>query len=105
MAWVTKKDSQEICFIDDNDHGRYIYEKKPELRIPGHFVDESGKILGDHKGIAYYTIGQRKGLGLSIGRPVFVSKIDKDKNEVVLSDESIVQNDIVCEQPKLGIEG
>ena len=83
-----KKDSQEICFIDDNDHGRYIYEKKPELRIPGHFVDERGKILGEHKGIAYYTIGQRKGLGLSIGRPVFVSKIDKDKNEVVLSDES-----------------
>jgi tRNA-specific 2-thiouridylase len=83
-----KKDSQEICFIDDNDHGRYIYEKKPELRIPGNFVDESGKKLGEHKGIAYYTIGQRKGLGLSIGRPVFVSKIDKDKNEVVLSDES-----------------
>ena len=83
-----KKDSQEICFIDDNDHGRYIYEKKPELRIPGRFVDESGKTLGEHKGIAYYTIGQRKGLGLSIGRPIFVSKIDKDKNEVVLSDES-----------------
>lgn len=83
-----KKDSQEICFIDDNDHGRYIYEKKPELRITGRFVDESGKTLGQHKGIAYYTIGQRKGLGLSIGRPVFVSKIDKEKNEVVLSDES-----------------
>ena len=83
-----KKDSQEICFIDDNDHGRYIYEKKPELRIPGNFVDLSGNVLGRHKGIAYYTIGQRKGLGLSIGRPVFVSKIDKDKNEVVLTDES-----------------
>jgi tRNA-specific 2-thiouridylase len=83
-----KKDSQEICFIDDNDHGRYIYEKKPELKIPGNFVDPEGNVLGQHKGIAYYTIGQRKGLGLSLGRQVFVSKIDKDTNEVVLTDES-----------------
>ncbi len=83
-----KKDSQEICFIDDNDHGRYIYEMKPELKKKGNFIDPQGKILGEHKGIAYYTIGQRKGLGLSLGKPVFISKIDKDKNEVVLTDES-----------------
>ena len=83
-----KKDSQEICFIDDNDHGRYIYEKKPELKVKGNFVDPLGNVLGEHKGIAYYTIGQRKGLGLSLNRPVFVSKIDKDSNEVVLTDES-----------------
>ena len=83
----SKRDSQEICFIDDNDHGRYIYEKKPEARIEGDFVDRSGKVLGKHKGIAYYTIGQRKGLGLSLGRPVFVSGIDKDKNQVILGNE------------------
>ncbi len=83
-----KKDSQEICFIDDNDHGRYIYEMKPELKKKGNFIDPQGNILGEHKGIAYYTIGQRKGLGLALGKPVFVSKIDKDKNEVVLTDES-----------------
>ncbi|HBT19232.1 MAG TPA: tRNA 2-thiouridine(34) synthase MnmA [Clostridiaceae bacterium] len=83
-----KKDSQEICFIDDNNHGRYIYEKKPELRVPGNFVDPKGQVLGQHKGIAYYTIGQRKGLGLSLGRPVFISAIHKDTQEIVLTDES-----------------
>lgn len=89
----SKKDSQEICFIDDNDHGRYIYEKRPEKRIPGNFVDGSGNVLGQHKGIAYYTIGQRKGLGLSLGRPVFVSGIDKEKNTVVLGNEEDLMKD------------
>ncbi|MBR0575529.1 tRNA 2-thiouridine(34) synthase MnmA [Proteiniclasticum sp. BAD-10] len=83
-----KRDSQEICFIDDNNHGRYIYEVRPELKVEGNFVDEKGNVLGRHKGIAYYTIGQRKGLGLSLGKPYFVSKIDKNRNEVVLTDES-----------------
>jgi tRNA-specific 2-thiouridylase len=89
----SKKDSQEICFIDDNDHGRYIYEKRPEKRIPGNFVDEKGNVLGQHKGIAYYTIGQRKGLGLSLGRPVFVSGIDKEKNTVILGNEEDLMKD------------
>lgn len=83
-----KKDSQEICFIDDDNHGRYIYEMKPELKVKGNFVDLEGNVLGEHKGIAYYTIGQRKGLGIALGRPVFVSKIDKDNNQIVLTDES-----------------
>ncbi len=94
-----KKDSQEICFIDDNNHGRYIYEKKPELRVPGNFVDTDGNVLGQHKGIAYYTIGQRKGLGLSIGRPVFISSINKDTHEIVLTDESaLFKSTLVADQ-------
>lgn len=93
MVVHNKKDSQEICFIDDNNHGRYIYEKKPEMKVEGNFVDEKGAVLGRHKGIAYYTIGQRKGLGIALGRPVFVSRIDTTTHEIVLSDESTLFKD------------
>lgn len=67
-----KKDSEEICFISDNNHGKYISEAMPGKVKQGNFVDKDGNILGKHKGIVYYTIGQRKGLGLAMGRPVFV---------------------------------
>ena len=78
-----KKDSQEICFIDDNNHGRYIYEKKPELRIKGNFVDPQGKVLGEHKGIAYYTIGQRKGLNVGgTKEALFIIATDVKSNSI-----------------------
>ena len=88
-----KKDSFEICFIPDNEHGKFI-ERKTEGRVKeGNFVDENGNILGKHKGIAYYTIGQRKGLGLSLGKPGFVVGINVDKNEVVIGEQSKIFND------------
>ncbi len=83
-----KKDSQEICFVEDGDYAKFITENAPnanETCKPGNFVDTSGNILGRHKGILHYTIGQRKGLGLSLGKPIFVKKINKNKNEIVLS--------------------
>ncbi|MGL5416573.1 MAG: tRNA 2-thiouridine(34) synthase MnmA [Clostridium sp.] len=87
LAVHNKKDSEEICFIHDNDHGRYIKEARPEEVIPGDFVDEKGNVLGKHKGIVYYTIGQRKGLGLALGKPVFVTGIDAKRNRVILGSE------------------
>ncbi len=80
------KESQEICFIPDNDYRSYIEErlgKFPE----GCFVDESGKAIGKHRGIIGYTVGQRKGLGISLGQRAFVSRIDPKRNEVTLSTE------------------
>lgn len=62
LSVYNKKDSEEICFIPDNDHGRYISEARPLEVTPGNFVDKNGNILGKHKGIVYYTIGQRKRL-------------------------------------------
>jgi len=83
-----KKDSQEICFIDPTDN--YVeYIKRCGLKSkPGKFVDKDGKVLGEHKGIVNYTIGQRKGLGIALGKPAFVTKIDCKKNTITLSDNS-----------------
>lgn len=81
---ATKKDSQEICFIPNDNHTQFLensIEKTPNV---GNFVDKQGNILGKHKGIIYYTIGQRKGLGISAKTPLYVVSINVDKNEVVL---------------------
>lgn len=82
-----KPDSQEICFIPDHDYGAFIeaYQGGDKIR-PGNFVDRDGKILGQHKGIIYYTIGQRKGLGIALGSRAFVTQIRPDTNEVVLGE-------------------
>ncbi|MBU5439971.1 tRNA 2-thiouridine(34) synthase MnmA [Tissierella sp. MSJ-40] len=82
-----KPDSEEICFIPDNDHGRFIKDRAGDKVKEGNFVDKEGNILGKHKGIVYYTIGQRKGLGISLGRKMFVQKIIPEQNLVVLGDE------------------
>ncbi len=82
-----KRDSQEICFIPDNDHGAYIKKYSGREIKPGNFVDKKGKVIGTHKGIVYYTIGQRKGLGIALGKPVFVTDINPLTNQVVLGDE------------------
>lgn len=82
-----KKDSQEICFVPDNNHGRFIEKFTGKTLSPGKFVDKNGNVLGTHKGIVYYTIGQRKGLGIALGKPMFVTDIIPEKNQVVLGDE------------------
>ena len=81
-----KPDSQDICFVDDN-YGEFI-EETTGTKIPrGNFVDPEGNVLGEHKGIIYYTVGQRRGLGLSLKKPGYVIKVDKDTNEVVVGDK------------------
>ena len=85
-----KPDSQEICFVEDNDYGRYISENTDADIRPGFFIDSSGNRLGMHKGIIHYTVGQRKGLGISFGRPMFVVAINPEDNTVVLGDENEV---------------
>lgn len=94
-----KPDSQEICFISDNDHGGYIKRMLPNKVKEGNFVDKKGNKLGRHKGIVYYTIGQRKGLGLALGRPVFVTDINPLTNEVVIgSEEDIFKTELVAKE-------
>ncbi len=83
-----KPDSQDICFVPDGDYASYIENNvKEEVRdklAPGDFVLSDGTVVGRHKGIVHYTVGQRKGLGLSLGHPVFVLKICPKTNEVVV---------------------
>lgn len=95
---ANKADSQDICFVPDDDHVSFIEENATEsLPEDGNFVDEEGKVLGRHKGIINYTIGQRKGLGLPLGYPAYVKKIDPEKNEVVIStDEALYRNVVYC---------
>jgi len=90
-----KPDSQEICFIPDHDYAGFI-EKHWGRELPqGNFVDMEGNILGRHKGITHYTVGQRKGLELSLGRPVFVVEIRPETNEVVIGSGSDVFSDVL----------
>nr|MBP3599011.1 tRNA 2-thiouridine(34) synthase MnmA [Eubacterium sp.] len=81
-----KPDSQEICFVPDNDYASFIERETGETIPTGNFVDIHGNIIGTHKGITHYTIGQRKGLGLSMGHPVFVTEIRPETNEVVIGE-------------------
>ncbi len=78
-----KKDSQEICFVQD-DYRKFLKKKYPGEITPGPVLDESGKKIGTHEGIAFYTIGQREGLKIPYKYPLYVIKIDKEKNEIIV---------------------
>ncbi len=96
---ASKPDSQEICFVADGNYADYI-EACSSVPLPGsgNFVDKNGTPLGTHKGIIHYTPGQRKGLGIALGYPAYVIRIDAEKNEVVLGkDSSLYYHDIFCQ--------
>jgi len=76
--------SQDICFIQDLDYAEYIKKKTGVEIKEGEIVDESGRVLGRHKGIPYYTIGQRRGLGVAYKEPLYVTAIDIEKNRVIV---------------------
>jgi tRNA-specific 2-thiouridylase len=96
-----KSESYEICFVPDNDYRGFLKRKVEGLEETvggGLFVDKEGKILGRHKGYPFYTIGQRKGLDITFGKPVYVTQIDPDSNIVMLGDEE----DLEKEEMKVG---
>lgn len=82
-----KKESQEICFIPDNNYVDFIKNNSNNKFKSGNIVNKNGEILGKHNGIINYTVGQRKGLGISYKEPLYVLKIDKEKNEVIVGTE------------------
>jgi len=81
---ANKPDSQEICFIPDNDYGRFLRDYRGEQETAGELVDTAGNVLGRHSGYQHFTIGQRRGLGVTFGEPRFVVKIESDTRRVVL---------------------
>jgi tRNA-specific 2-thiouridylase len=98
---ANKPDSQDICFVPDGDYASFIKREVSDIKRhedgkkgfePGNFVTRKGEVVGSHKGIVHYTVGQRKGLGLSMGHPVFVLEIRPETNEVVIGsyEESLV---------------
>jgi tRNA-specific 2-thiouridylase len=87
---ANKAESYEICFIPDNDYRRFLKKRSPELEDQlsgGKFIDKEGRILGEHRGYPFYTIGQRKGLELAVGHPMYVTKINPKDNTVILGPE------------------
>lgn len=97
---ANKPDSQEICFVPDNDYASFI-EREAGDRVPGvgNFVTKDGIVLGQHKGITHYTIGQRKGLNLAMGHPVFVTQIRPETNEVVIGEhEDVFSMELDCKK-------
>lgn len=87
LITAKKPDSMEICFVPDNDYASFIKRHSETFPGEGNFIDTEGNILGRHKGIVHYTIGQRKGLGVTFGKPMFVVKIDANTNEIVLAEK------------------
>lgn len=90
-----KRDSQDICFVPDGDYARVIGLQTGEAPVPGEFVDKAGNVLGQHAGIIRYTIGQRRGLGLELGKVAYVCGIDAEKNRVILGDHEDLFSDMV----------
>ena len=91
LRTARKPDSQEICFVRDGDLGGYLSSELPEANTPGPILDAHGRVLGEHGGFARYTIGQRRGLGVSVGTPVFVTSIDPESNTVVVGDRAALE--------------
>jgi tRNA-specific 2-thiouridylase len=79
-----KPDSQDICFVPSGSYGSLVQRLRPATREPGDIVDRSGRVLGRHNGIALFTVGQRKGLGIAAGEPLYVLEIDPERREVVV---------------------
>lgn len=97
-----KPDSQDICFVPNGDYASFIETQAGKKSVPGNFVDQEGNILGCHKGIIHYTVGQRKGLGIAFGYPLFVLEIRPETNEIVLGpDEASLSRYVRAKQINL----
>lgn len=87
LAVASKAESQDICFIPDGDYRRYITERAPANVSKGPVLDTQGRVLGEHSGLHNFTIGQRRGLGIASGRPLYVVAIDNARNAVIVGDK------------------
>ena len=83
-----KKDSQDICFVPDGDYAGFLERFTGRTCVPGEFTDKDGNVLGTHQGIIHYTVGQRRGLGIAAGHPLYVCGIDAAQNRVILGENS-----------------
>lgn len=97
LSVANKPESQEICFVPNDDYKSFLAEKSPGALRPGYIVDIHGIVLGKHQGLPLYTIGQRKGLGIAAGRPLYVVELDYDKNQVVVgSDQDVFASELIA---------
>ena len=98
LSNAQRADSQDVCFVPDGDYVSFLRQQGAEL-VPGDFVDEAGRVLGRHKGLPCYTLGQRKGLGVSAGAPLYVLAKDPARNAVVLgADSALYTSELTAER-------
>tara|TARA_B100000900_G_scaffold150223_1_gene127631 strand:+ start:447 stop:1598 length:1152 start_codon:yes stop_codon:yes gene_type:complete len=94
-----KPDSQDICFVPNGDYATVIERLRPDCSLPGEIVDMDGNILGQHQGVLHYTVGQRRGLGVAIGEPLYVVRIDADTRQVVVGPkEALARRTIMLDE-------
>ncbi|MFH0980148.1 MAG: tRNA 2-thiouridine(34) synthase MnmA [Planctomycetota bacterium] len=100
-----KPDSVEICFVPDRDYARVVRQRRPEGFIPGDVVDAEGRVLGRHDGLPHYTIGQRRGLGIAAGKPIYVTRLDVGTNTVVTgAREALFRRALLADRVKLLVD-
>jgi tRNA-specific 2-thiouridylase len=87
LTVANKPESQETCFIPDDDHTRFVKEQRPDLQAAGDIVDEQGRVLGRHDGYFRYTVGQRRGLGVAAAAPLYVLRVEPESRRVVVGGE------------------
>lgn len=113
LKTADKEESMEICFVPDKDYGKFLQQANLVQKHRGEIVDLHGQVLGHHDGIEFYTIGQRKGLGLTSPKPLYVVELDAGKNRVVVGDDTALDRDelrvercnwISFEEPLAGME-
>ncbi|HNT65751.1 MAG TPA: tRNA 2-thiouridine(34) synthase MnmA [bacterium] len=92
LSSAGKHDSQEICFIEDDDYQQFIRKTVTSIE-PGEIIDRSGKVIGRHRGYPFYTIGQRKGLGIALGHAAYVVDIDPQRNRIQIGDRADLLSD------------
>lgn len=100
-----RMESQDVCFIADGDYRRFIRERAPELLQPGPMVDEQGRVLGEHRGLALYTVGQREGLGISAREPLYVLALDVARNALVVGPTSALGHQALLAEEVTFISG
>ncbi len=91
LRTADKEESMEICFVPDNDYGGFLEQSGLATKHAGDIVDPAGRVLGRHDGIEFYTIGQRKGLGIAAARPLYVIDLDPGTNRVVVGEEALLE--------------
>ena len=97
-----KPDSQEICFVPNQDYAGLVKRRSPDTFRPGQFVTTDGKVVGEHEGHQHFTIGQRKGVGVAFGYPIYVVDIDPQNNQVVLGDkDALLKRTLIAHQINL----
>jgi tRNA-uridine 2-sulfurtransferase len=93
LKTADKAESMEICFVPDNEYGKFLQQANLAQKHRGEIVDLHGRVLGHHDGIEFYTIGQRRGLGITTPKPVYVIELDAESNRVVVGDDSALERD------------